>query len=224
MQFRLVEKKTFLEFVPSEGEALRRSLSLPVLFSLEASEGGEDLVEAPINNPAPKLVGVTVHEHDVQCTESDSSPGTASTLRHRTAGRLASTRCGSNASLLTSLADSTRRGSSWFLEEDSDSDGVPEPGNKLGSSSPTHSTVSGSSSTSAGTLQPTQSVGSALHEAKLCKPCAWYWRPGSCTRGTDCLHCHLCADGELSKRRFQNRKLAKLRKRQSKAEARAKNI
>ena len=33
----------------------------------------------------------------------------------------------------------------------------------------------------------TWSVGSQLHGQGLCKPCAWFWRPGSCQRGADCL-------------------------------------
>ena len=229
MQFRLLEKKTFLEFVPSNAEPLRRSLSLPELSSSDASEHAEE--EDWINNPIPKVA--SVHEHDAQRVESDVSPGEASMLGVCTVGRVASTRCGSNASLLTSLVDSTRRGNSWLLEEDLAFDGVPDAEHYVGLTSPAHSVagspkspqsaVSGSSSTTMGSLQPSHSVGSALHAAKLCRPCAWYWRPGSCTRGADCLHCHLCADGELAKRRFENRKLAKQQKKQRKAEGYAKS-
>ena len=49
------------------------------------------------------------------------------------------------------------------------------------------------------------SIGSALHEHGLCKPCVWFWRPGSCTRGAECQHCHLCPKGALQKRKFENR-------------------
>jgi hypothetical protein len=47
---------------------------------------------------------------------------------------------------------------------------------------------------------PSESVGSKLHPLE-CKPCAWYWKPGSCTNGKDCMHCHLCSDTELKKRK-----------------------
>lgn len=48
------------------------------------------------------------------------------------------------------------------------------------------------------------SVGSALHGAGRCRPCAWYWKPGSCQNGSDCRHCHLCPEEEI-----KNRKKAK---------------
>ncbi|CAL1130551.1 unnamed protein product [Cladocopium goreaui] len=53
------------------------------------------------------------------------------------------------------------------------------------------------------------SVGSALHSQGDCKPCAWFWRPGGCTRGESCQHCHLCPRGALQKRKRQNRQLLK---------------
>ena len=56
---------------------------------------------------------------------------------------------------------------------------------------------------------PRWSVGSTLHSQGTCKPCAWFWRPGSCTRGADCRHCHLCAPGSLQRRKRHNRDLAK---------------
>ncbi|CAK9072414.1 unnamed protein product [Durusdinium trenchii] len=55
---------------------------------------------------------------------------------------------------------------------------------------------------------PSWSIGSALHEHGLCKPCAWFWRPGSCTNGAECQHCHLCPKGALQKRKFENRQLS----------------
>jgi hypothetical protein len=57
-------------------------------------------------------------------------------------------------------------------------------------------------------LQPlhgTPSVGSALHGTGECRPCAWFWKPGSCQNGSGCMHCHLCPEGEV-----KNRKKAKL--------------
>ena len=65
------------------------------------------------------------------------------------------------------------------------------------------------------TPSPCWSVGSALHSQGLCKPCAWYWRPGSCSRGLDCRHCHLCPKGALQKKKYENRQLAKALREQS---------
>jgi hypothetical protein len=48
---------------------------------------------------------------------------------------------------------------------------------------------------------PSESVGSELHAKGECKPCAWYWKPGSCHNGKDCMHCHLCLESELKKRK-----------------------
>ncbi|CAE7482801.1 Pds5a [Symbiodinium natans] len=219
MLFSLVEKKTFLEYVPSKAETLTRSSSLPLLPSTWSSTS-EHLQEEPdeLTNKVPKLFLMSVRQHSIECTESDlASPGAASMRGSCTAWQLASTRGGSDRSLLTSFIDSTHGGSSWMLE-----DGAHDVAKWTGPVPTTpHSpqsaiSGSGSSTTTGSVQQPSESAGSHLHEAKLCRPCAWYWRPGGCTRGADCLHCHLCADGELQKRRFENRKLAKLRKKQKK--------
>ena len=53
------------------------------------------------------------------------------------------------------------------------------------------------------------SKGSRLHSEGLCKPCAWFWRPGSCTRGEECNHCHLCPPDSLREMKRQHRKMAK---------------
>jgi len=59
-------------------------------------------------------------------------------------------------------------------------------------------------------LQP-PSVGSALHGTigpdgqPACKPCAWFYKEGSCTNASACGYCHLCPQGEL-----KNRKKAKI--------------
>merc|ERR1719193_2991114 len=45
------------------------------------------------------------------------------------------------------------------------------------------------------------SIGSASHGSGLCKPCAWFWKPGGCLNGRDCYHCHLCPRQELKARR-----------------------
>jgi len=48
---------------------------------------------------------------------------------------------------------------------------------------------------------PSNSIGSELHGTGQCKPCAWYWRPGSCQNGAECMHCHLCDEGEIKLRK-----------------------
>jgi len=57
---------------------------------------------------------------------------------------------------------------------------------------------------------PETSLGSDLHEAGECRPCAWFWRPQGCNNGQDCRHCHLCDQGEVKVRRKS--KLVSLRK------------
>lgn len=48
---------------------------------------------------------------------------------------------------------------------------------------------------------PASSLGSLYHGAGACKPCAFHWKPGGCTRGRKCSHCHLCPEGELKARK-----------------------
>lgn len=45
------------------------------------------------------------------------------------------------------------------------------------------------------------SVGSALHFAGDCKPCAWRWKTGGCANKMSCRFCHICPDGALKSRR-----------------------
>jgi len=60
------------------------------------------------------------------------------------------------------------------------------------------------------------SVGSRLHGTvgpdgqPACKPCAWFYKDGSCHNGADCGYCHLCPQGELKNRKKQ--KIASLRR------------
>ena len=53
-------------------------------------------------------------------------------------------------------------------------------------------------------LKGAQTPGSRRHGSE-CNPCAWYWKPQGCLRGSECGYCHLCPDGEV-----KNRKKAKL--------------
>jgi len=54
------------------------------------------------------------------------------------------------------------------------------------------------------------SVGSALHSAGSCNPCAWYWKPVGCQKSVNCDFCHLCPEGELKKRKRQKNALMRL--------------
>lgn len=45
------------------------------------------------------------------------------------------------------------------------------------------------------------SIGSALHGTGRCKPCAWFWKPGSCTHRELCSRCHICPPGEIKLRK-----------------------
>eukprot|EP00931_Biecheleriopsis_adriatica_P080388 TRINITY_DN5374_c0_g1_i11.p1 TRINITY_DN5374_c0_g1~~TRINITY_DN5374_c0_g1_i11.p1 ORF type:complete len:264 (+),score=62.26 TRINITY_DN5374_c0_g1_i11:779-1570(+) len=52
------------------------------------------------------------------------------------------------------------------------------------------------------------SVGSALHGAGICKPCAWFWKADGCQNGRECLHCHLCSKGAVKALKRSRRRLA----------------
>jgi len=57
--------------------------------------------------------------------------------------------------------------------------------------------------------KPTESVGCTQHGTGRCKPCAWYWREQGCANGRQCMHCHLCPEGELKDRK--KAKIARMR-------------
>lgn len=45
------------------------------------------------------------------------------------------------------------------------------------------------------------SLGSALHAAGTCTPCAWFWKSQGCQNGLKCGRCHLCPKGEVRLRK-----------------------
>merc|ERR1719296_597905 len=53
------------------------------------------------------------------------------------------------------------------------------------------------------------SHGSRLHSVGGCKPCMWFWKPSGCTRGEECLHCHMCPLGTRPKRSWTRGKTTK---------------
>lgn len=56
----------------------------------------------------------------------------------------------------------------------------------------------------------TPSHGSVLHGDGTCRPCAWFWKPGSCKNGADCGHCHLCPEGEIKNRKKTKQTIMRL--------------
>lgn len=65
-------------------------------------------------------------------------------------------------------------------------------------------------------INANESIGSAGHKTRTCRPCAWWWKPGGCSRGRTCEYCHLCDEFTLPARMAQ-------RKKQQRIISRAKN-
>ena len=57
-------------------------------------------------------------------------------------------------------------------------------------------------------LRGAETPGSRRHGTE-CNPCAWYWKPQGCQRGSECGYCHLCPEGEVKLRK--KAKLAAMR-------------
>merc|ERR1740121_3025846 len=55
------------------------------------------------------------------------------------------------------------------------------------------------------------SIGSKQHGTGECRPCVWFHKPQGCGNGEQCLHCHLCEESEIRRRRAK----ASVLKRQS---------
>jgi hypothetical protein len=55
-----------------------------------------------------------------------------------------------------------------------------------------------------------QSVGSEQHAEGMCKPCAWFWKPGSCSKGRTCEYCHLCDKDSVRRIRQTKRSSKKM--------------
>jgi len=54
------------------------------------------------------------------------------------------------------------------------------------------------------------SVGSAAHELRRCKPCAFFWKCDGCQSGQACLFCHLCPPDEKKRRKKERRFVASM--------------
>jgi len=61
-------------------------------------------------------------------------------------------------------------------------------------------------------FDPSCSVGSLLHKAGLCKPCAWFHHPKGCQRGMRCEFCHCCPPGEIKRRKKEKTLLIRKRR------------
>mmetsp|Transcript_23201 Transcript_23201/g.51268 ORF Transcript_23201/g.51268 Transcript_23201/m.51268 type:complete len:210 (+) Transcript_23201:100-729(+) len=59
-----------------------------------------------------------------------------------------------------------------------------------------------------------------LHEHGLCRPCAHFWKPQSCSLGANCEFCHLCTAEELRERQLQRKKAGKKKRRAERRQAR----
>jgi len=53
--------------------------------------------------------------------------------------------------------------------------------------------------------EPVESVGSRLHAAGKCKPCAWNRKESGCFKGASCTFCHTCEDGAVQQRKKDRR-------------------
>jgi len=62
------------------------------------------------------------------------------------------------------------------------------------------------------------SVGSAGHETRDCKPCAFLDSRKGCIAGKDCAYCHLCDQGEKKRRQKERRKMYNSTKRAQRSE------
>lgn len=54
--------------------------------------------------------------------------------------------------------------------------------------------------------------GSANHGSGECRPCMWFYKPQGCGNADDCLHCHLCPDGEIKSRKKSKAEGLKVRR------------
>mmetsp|Transcript_10450 Transcript_10450/g.18840 ORF Transcript_10450/g.18840 Transcript_10450/m.18840 type:complete len:215 (+) Transcript_10450:87-731(+) len=59
-----------------------------------------------------------------------------------------------------------------------------------------------------------------LHERGLCRPCAHFHKPHSCSLGANCEFCHLCTADELRERQLQRKKAGKKKRRAERRQAR----
>jgi len=54
------------------------------------------------------------------------------------------------------------------------------------------------------------SMGSKMHGTGACRPCAWFYKPGSCQNSHDCKYCHICPEGELKDRKKSKHAILRL--------------
>lgn len=64
------------------------------------------------------------------------------------------------------------------------------------------------------------SVGSLLHAVGGCRPCAWFWKLGGCSKKESCAHCHLCLPGALEKHTAARRRARMLKRQQERNQTR----
>jgi len=94
---------------------------------------------------------------------------------------------------------------SYLISDLGDGDGYPQGSgmDSLTSSCPM-ATMSAPPGLFSPLLSGFPSRGSVLHDEGHCKPCAWFWKPGGCQNGRECLHCHLCPkDAKASRKKIK---------------------
>lgn len=131
------------------------------------------------------------------------SSGTASARVARSRLETIECDCSSDGTLETSSASTNIDGPRSALQasqpEDS-SDTMSNAPNSLAESS-----VASTDEADAVDIGDLPSVGSAQHDGSGgCRPCAWFWTSG-CINGKLCRHCHLCPEGELTRRKEEKR-------------------
>eukprot|EP00438_Fugacium_kawagutii_P002344 Skav219221 [mRNA] locus=scaffold1015:106809:107483:+ [translate_table: standard] len=205
-EFTLAERKTFLEFVPVRS-GLRKSFSSPSsLVRTNDSEIAE--THSPCDSETHSE-GVSQKSPRPTWSRQESAATTASSFGSGWNRQVSST-WGRQISATSNC---------WTLNEDGseagESDGCqPDLAIDLEICK-----IRSNGSDNLGILGSARqrSVGAARHAQGDCKPCAWFWRPGGCTRGEACRHCHLCPPGALQKKKRQNRQMLRAQRAKAKA-------
>jgi len=190
LEFKLIERLTFLEYHPVKA-GVRKSSSSPELTALEFDPRSTSTGPAQKETWGRQASVSTDRSSGATWNRQVSATTVCSSSAAWSRQESADIRCLTFHDTLVNAA-STKSDNSDPIATDFADLAIPE---------------TGSSGSELGAGQ--WSVGSALHSQGDCKPCAWFWRPGGCTRGESCQHCHLCPRGALQKRKRQNRQLLK---------------
>lgn len=200
----MAERMTFLEYVPVRS-SLRKSFSSPELVTANDFHSEISETHSPCDSHSE---GVSQKSQRPTWSRQESAASTDSSFGS-VWGRQVSSTWGRQMSATSTC---------WTLNEDSeadDSDGC-QPDFTIDLQI---CKIRSNGSDNLGILGSARqwSVGTALHAQGDCKPCAWFWRPGGCTRGETCHHCHLCPPGALQKKKRLNRQMLRAKRAKAKA-------